>query len=463
MIEVWDIILKQGKVWMDMEKKELQTSKVERLSYAGFFLGQNIIYIIPFQLLTYFYTEYVGLSLGDTTMLLLIAKVWDAINDPIMGAVVDKCNFKKGKYLPWIKFATYALPASLILLFVNLEGPYLLKLVYAYISYIIFDMVYTVSDSPLFSLSTVMTGITYERDKLMAYSRLAAAVAAVSSALVFSIKDGVGWTFTAVIYGIIAFLVMFPLQFTAKERMKYERNEDISFKQIYGYLLKNKYLLIYFVGYLAIETTNTLQIMAAYFANSNLGNEGMYMVIMAVAILPVILIAPFLPKLIVRFGKKKLTIFSSMMTIFLCLLQYYTGYDNLAVFLVLASVRVLFTQIPLMLYGMFTADCIEYGAYINGERTEGISFSIQTFVTKLGAAFCNTLCLFLLGVFGYVEKAAEKSITQTPHALNGIWIIMTIVPAVGYAIMIIVMSLYKLDEGKIAVMIAENHKKVKGK
>ncbi len=444
-----------------MEKNGLQTGRMERLSYAGFFLGQNIIYIIPLQLLTYFYTEYVGLSLTDTAILLLIAKIWDAINDPIMGAIVDKCNLKKGKYLPWIKFATFALPASLFFLFINIEGAYLLKLFYAYITYIVFDIVYTISDSPLFSIATVMTGETYERNKLIASGRLAAAVAAIASAVVFVIKDELGWTWTAGVYALVAFIVMLPLHLNAKERLQYERSEDITFARIFKYLFKNKYLFIYFIGYFCIELTNTLQIMAAYFANTNLGDESMYMVIMAVAILPVILVAPFLPKLISRFGKRKLTVTCSLAVIVLSFIQYFAGYENLTIFLVIAAARVLVMQIPLMLYGMFTADCIEYGAYINGERTEGIAFSLQTFVTKLGGAFCNSLCLVLLAAFGYVGKTSTIDVVQTPEALQGIWIIMSLVPIFGFAAMVVVMCFYHLDEAKVEEMLEANRKKIK--
>jgi Na+/melibiose symporter-like transporter len=119
-------------------------------------------------------------------------------------------------------------------------------------------------------------------------------------------------------------------------------------------------------------------------------------------------------------------------------------------------------QIPMMLYGMFTADCIEYGAYINGERTECISFSIQTFVTKLGGAFCNGLCLFLLGIFGYVGSTSESKAVQSATALEGIWVIMTLIPAIGFLIMIFIMFFYKLDEKKIAAMMEQNQKKVQG-
>ena len=438
-----------------MERKALQTSTAERLSYGGFFLGQNIIYVLPFQFLTYFYTEFVGLTLRDTAVLLLLAKVWDAVNDPIMGAIVDRCQFKKGKFLPWLKVATYILPISLFLMFIRLEGPYLLKLVYAYITYLIFDMVYTISDSPLFSLSTVMTGNAYERDKLMAYGRLAAAVAAITSAVFMSITADLGWTWTMGIYCLVSLVVMFPLQFLAKERVKYQNSEDMTFLKIFRYLFKNKYLLIYFTGFLGIEITNTLQIIAVYFANSNLGNEAMVTVIMAVVIIPVILVAPFLPMLIKHFGKKKLTVFSSVVAILLSIVQYYAGYENLTLFLVIAAVRITFMQLPLMLYGMFTADCIEYGAYHTGERTAGMAFSIQTFMTKLGGALANTLCVVLLGVFGYVEQSSS----QTPGALEGIWIILCLIPCIGYVVMLIIMTVYKLDEKEVARMMEENQKR----
>ena len=114
------------------------------------------------------------------------------------GAIVDKCNFKQGKYLPWLKFVTYFVPLTLFFVFININATYNVKLIYAYISYIVWGMVYTVSDAPLFSLSTVMTDEIYERDKLISYGRLAAAIAAISSAVFMSIKANLGWTATQV-------------------------------------------------------------------------------------------------------------------------------------------------------------------------------------------------------------------------------------------------------------------------
>jgi Na+/melibiose symporter-like transporter len=182
----------------------------------------------------------------------------------------------------------------------------------------------------------------------------------------------------------------------------------------------------------------------------------MVTIIMAVVIVPVILVAPFLPMLIKKFGKKKITVFSSILANVLSVVQYFAGYDNMVTFLAIAAVRITFMQMPLMLYGMYTADCIEYGAYHTGERTASMAFSLQTFMTKLGGAIANTLCLVLLGAFGYVEKAEQ----QATSALEGIWIIFCIVPIFGYLVMLFIMSIYKLDEKEVARRIEENQKKV---
>ena len=436
-----------------MIKQAYRTSALERISYGGYFFGQNVIYTLQFQFLSFFYTESVGLSIASASLLLLIARILDAFYDPFMGAIVDKHPFKNSKYLPWLRTVTYTVPLSLVFVFFSFGQSYSVKLVVAYVTYILWGLLYTMSDSPLFSLSTSMTDNIFERDKLISYGRLAAALAAISSAVFMSLQGAVGWTGSIGIYAFIAFLSMFPLQFLAKERIKYKRSSNITFRKIFTFLFKNKKLMIYYIGFLAISSTNSLQTMAVYFANSNLGDKSLVTVIMGISIFPIVILAPMLPMLIRNFGKKNITIFSCIMTVILCLLQYFAGYENFIVFLAIAAVRVVFMQLPLLIYGMFTADCIEYGAFINGERTEAISFSVQTLMTKLSGALCVTLCLQLMGLFGYVTQ----STTQTPAALHGIWIILSLVPIVGYLIMLLIMTFfYKLSEEQVAEIMAAN-------
>lgn len=435
-----------------MNQKAFQTGKAERLSYGGFFLGQNIIYVLQFQFLAYFLTEAVGLKASDAALLLLLTRLFDAANDPVIGALVDKMNFKGGKYLPWLRVATLTIPVSLILVFSSIPGAsYGFRLFYGYMTMCVFSIMYTIADSPIFSLGTVMTNNTYERDVLLSYGRFAAAFAAITSAVFFTVKSAVNgnYTIAITIYCFAAFLCMLPMNFLAKERIKFER-KPLALGQIFKLLIKNKYLLIYFAGYLGMYALNTLQTMAAYFANYNLGDENMVTVIMGVSIVPVLLVAPFLPKLIQVFGKRRLTMYCCAATIALSVLQYLCGYQNLPLFLAVSAVRVVFMQVPMLIYGMFTADCIEYGASVTGERAEGVSFAVQTFVTKLGGSICGALCLALMSAAGYITPQPNQTVTQPSGALDVIWLLISLLPVAGYAVMWIVMKFfYKLEEADI--------------
>jgi len=440
---------------------QMLTSPFERFSYFGFFLGQNIIYVLQYQYLTYFMTEEAGIPLATAALLLGIARIWDAVNDPIMGAVIDKVRFKKNKFLPWIRISTVGIPLTLFMLFINPEvffgsgASTILKATYCLIALILWDFMYTLSDAPIFSMATVMTDRLFERDKLMMLGRLAAALAAISSAVYATIKLQVGTTATVGIYCIIALLFMLPVCFSARERVQHEDN-NISFIGIFKYLFSNKPLLIFYIGYFAVSATNTMQALAIYFARYNLGNEGLTTLLMAVAILPVVVVSMLIPALIKRFGKRRLTIVSSIISIALCVVQYMLGYTSFWLFLGLAAVRVLFMQIPMLMYGMFTADCIEYCAAKTGKRTEGVSFSLQTLMTKLSGSVVSILSLAIMGSFGFVEQAE----TQTASALEGIWLCMSLLPAAGYVVMLICMLFfYKLNEKDVQEMIENNTQK----
>ncbi len=433
-----------------------KTSKGERFSYFGYFFGQNIIYAIIFQYLGFFFTEEIGINAIAVGTMLAIPKIWDAINDPMMGVIVDKSNLKGGKFLPWMRFVVYALPLITILTFVQMSESKTVMLVLGYIFYTAWGMIFTVGDVPAFSISTVMTDSIPERDRLLTLNRFGAVIGVLLTAAFLVIKGYVGFSWTVAIYVAISFIFMVPITFTARERIPYQRNKNITLKTIFSHLFHNKYLLLYFLGYFAICAVNTLQFMAAYFAKANLGDEGLTMTIMAVCIVPLVFVVPFLPKLIEKFGKRSITIWCSAAFIVLSIIHYFVGYASFPLFLVFTTFRVIFSNTPLLIYGMFTADCVEYGAYKNGERTEGIAFSIQTFTTKLGGAVTQWVSLLIIGLAGYVEQG----VSQSASALNAIWSVMTLLPTVGFAVMLVIMLFfYKLKEEDVQRMVSEMSQK----
>jgi len=110
----------------------------------------------------------------------------------------------------------------------------------------------------------------------------------------------------------------------------------------------------------------------------------------------------------------------------------------------------------MMMMGIFTADRVEYGAYKTGRRNEGVTFSVQTFSTKLGSAFAGAIALFFIGAYGYDGTIDPATGQQSAEALNGIWLATSILPVIGLVLSLILFTLmYKFSEEGVAKMTAE--------
>ena len=433
------------------------TSKKERLSYGGWFIGQNIIYMLVTSYLAIFLTDEVGIVEGVVATLFLVARIWDAVNDPMLGGIVDKVNPKKGKFKPWIDAVTIFIPLVTIALFWKFDGSGSFTIVYAYIAYIVWGMLYTISDVPIFALATTMTDIPDERVKIMSIGRLAAAIASISVGLAApQFIANLGYTTTVIILMSIALIMMMPLRFFVKERILYKRSSMVTLKSMFHAIFSNKYLLIFYGGYLAITATLTSMTIAPYFAKWNLGDLATQTTIMATMALPMFLVPILTPWLVKTFGKRKLLIYGLGSSIILSVLQYFLGYENFLLFLVINGLKSIGLFMPMLMMGIFSADCVEYGAYTTGERNEGVIFSVQTFSTKLGGAIASALSLFVIRAYGYSGIA----VNQTEQALKGIWITISLIPTIGLVLAFLIFGLfYKLSERDVERMVNEMKEK----
>ncbi|MDA3931445.1 MAG: glycoside-pentoside-hexuronide (GPH):cation symporter [Tenericutes bacterium] len=440
-----------------MDTRIDRTSTMEKTSYGAWFVGQNIIYMIVISYLAIFLTDEVGILEAAVGTLFLVARIWDAVNDPILGGIVDKYQPKKGKFMPWINGVTIFLPIITIFLFWNFNGSGTFNIVYAYLSYIIWGMLYTISDVPIFALATTMTEKTYERTKLIAIGRLAAGVASMIIGLVAPMMIvSMGYTNMVIILMGIALIVMLPLRFYVKERVIQKRERPVTLKTMFNAVFNNKYLLVFYISYIAVTATFTTMTIAPYFAKWNLGNLELLTTIFATLAIPMILIPILLPLLVRKFGKYKIFMIGMGVSILFSAVQYFVGYENFIVFLIINFIRLTGLLLPMTMNGMFSADCVEYGAYVNGERNEGVTFSVQTFSTKLGSAFSAALALFVISAYGYVGTATA----QTDRALEGIWVSLTLIPIIGLVIAFVVFGLmYKLHEDDVEIMVKEMKQK----
>lgn len=426
-------------------KTNFVTSKKERLSYASYFVGQNIIFGLVGTYLMLFYTDYMGLTAASVGLLFLVARIWDAINDPMMGIIVDKSNLKGGKFKPWLNFSVIALPVATILLFINpgLSGS--AKLVYAYVTYIAWGMVYTVCDVPIFSLSTSITPNINERVSLLSSGRVAAGIAGlISAVLLMPFVQAAGWMAAAVVLSIISLITMVPQMKHTKERVVVER-KSMGMKEIFQYLRQNKYMQIIILSYAMLIGAIATIGMNNYFAIYLMGSESYIPIIGLIMGLSSLFAAMIAPRMIGKLGKKAFLVWSLIIGIAASLIFYIVGYSNLVLTLTLIAIRTITTFVPIVLFGMFTSDCIEYGTQKTGIRAEALTFSMQTFITKMAFAVGAALTAFVLSMSGYVPNAE-----QSAHTIDIIFKSYIFIPVVFSAIWLaIFVPFYDLSEEKV--------------
>ncbi len=454
-----------------------QTNPGERKSYYSYFLGQNMIYSMLAAYLTT-YLVFKGIDPLKSGAVVMAVKVWDAINDALFGVIFDKIKFKSGqKFIPWLKIACALTPAATIAVFVIPgSASETVKLIWFALAYIIWDTAYTICDVPAFGIITSMTSNIEERNTILSLKGITggigSALTTVLVSLFISQSINIGYGFTTIIIAVVAAATMFPVCFKCKERNKSIDEEQFTVRRMLKYVISNKYLLIYYVGYIfysGAQTYTALHLLTSYYI---FGNELISLITGTVAAVPQLVMALFVPKIIRKMDKTKLFMLSVVASIILSVLVVPTQHS-----LVLFIVTFMLRSIPLGIIGVlaftFTPDCAEYGQYTTGVEAKGITFAIQTFAVKLAAAISSSLGLFLLGVFHFKTQfegaeintfadlqAIDAISQQSTEAINGLWFTYNVVPIIGLVIALIIWSFYKLNDKDVQVMADHNVGKI---
>ena len=445
---------------------DFTTKLGERVSYWSYFVGQNIFYnVVTTFMATYLMMN--GIDLGKIAVVTLIVKIWDAVNDPMFGIIFDKIKFKNGqKCLPWIRLSVGLVPITTVLLFIIPSGMAQSgKLIWFMIAYLLWDSSYTVCDVPIYSMVTTMTDNINERNTLMSLGRLFSGagmgLSGMLCTLLVSEKVGLSFSPTVILLSVLGLLFMIPLCFTGKERNYHGELEDEAFsiKRMLMYLVHNKYLLIYYLGYLfanGLMTGNALSLFVSYYL---FGSANFNIILGILSTVPSIVVALLIPVVSQKFDKFKLFFICNTVAAVLGLVMYFIGWQNKLLFIVLTVIRSLFTSVTGTLGFMFTPDCAEYGQYKTGVDAKGITFSIQTFTTKIAAAVASSLGLAILGFFDWTKIEAESfadieklNIVQSATALNGLWVTYILVPSIGLAITSFIYLFYRLRDKDVQIM-----------
>lgn len=416
-----------------------KASKAAVICYGFGDMASQFVWTFVGTYLSIFYTDIVGLAPAAISAIMLIARIWDAVNDPMMGAIAERTRSKFGRFRPWIAFGCPFLAVFAVLTFTNpFGGTSTAGVIWAAVTYLVAGMLYTLVNIPYAALAAVMSEDADQRNTINASRNVGmnlgmVIVNAVSAtlALKFSgagaqVANGRGYMMTAIVYGIISiplFLIVFA---TANEVVKPSGEpENFSFKDTIGNLVKNKYLMVVtlimtltmtaFMGRIAVT---------AFYVIYCLGSFEMIALIMTIPSIGGIIGSFFVPALAKKFGKRNCLMVSGIIQGIGLLIIYMAPFDNITMVLVGDCIFGLFNiGFPLSL--SMVADSVDYMEYKAGVRTDGTAYATYGLATKLGNALGSSIGVLLLTAFGYVANAE-----QTAEALKGINIVVNLIPAI---------------------------------
>ena len=437
----------------------MQDNKIsfkERLSFGLAGLGQNMVYNYTTAYIMVFYTDVVKLLPVAVGTLMLVARIFYAVNDPIMGLIIDKTRTKKGKLIPYLRVIPVPMAVFTLLVFFVPDMSYTLRLVYAYVSFILWDLMYTVSDVPYWGLSVAISSDPNERLKLVSLARILCnvglAISIVIPPLMISYFGGGSFAYfiTAVAMALTGSLLFSLVGFYAKERTTLGEQETAPL----SVLLKNKPLLL-------LQTSRFLQAFrmviataGLYFAKYNMNDEAAFSILgglLIAAMILAMLVTPFLKKI---FSKKQLYNYSLILGFVSHFLMFILGFENMIVNYILLFVSGLSLGLNDVITYTLVGDCVDYCEYQTGIRTEGLSFSLHTFTTKLQSAFGLFWIGIILTQVGFVEN-----VVQSKDALNGIFSLISLYPAVASLLAIIPMFWFKFTEADHKMMLEKMNQK----
>lgn len=437
-----------------MEKKNQlgwQTGKRERIAYCLFFLGQNILWGFAGYVET-FLTD-IGIAAAAAAAILLVPKLWDAVNDVLFGYLVDRHVFKNGlKFLPWVRIGTAAVGITTVALFAippSLSEP--VKIVWFLIAYVLFDLSYTILDAPAFALTTVMTSDVSERSAIIAGGKLWSMVGGVVATLLIPVlRPILGWFTACAVFIAVSVALMIPLLLSAKERTHVQAESEPGLREMLRYLKSNRYLLIALVALVILGVASLEQKMAIYMGRICLEKEGLATLVAGGAAVSVIVVSALVPVLSRRWDKFQVLCAGLAFTVVMNVVAYFVGYDSLVLALVMTTLKCAGLGFWSVVIYMLVADTVEYGTYQTGTRAAGVTFSLQCFAAKLKNGLIGSVVLLSLSSVGFVEG---ENAVQPAGVADGVWGLFCLLPAAGFLIaLLLLLKFYKLRTKDVQIM-----------
>ena len=451
-----------------METGNRVKENVGRIQVGAYGMGNfacQLSFTMVNMYLAYFYTDVFGLSAAAVATLLLVAKVWDGINDPMMGALMDKTYTRVGGYRTYMIAGAVALVLFTILTFSVPGFGDSGKLFYAYVTYIGLGMAYTVMNVPFNALPSRMTDNPKRLNQLFASSMWAGGLGSTvlgmcTMPLILMLGNGVqeaGYQKTAIVYAVVSLPMVLLMVRLCKENPDIAKAKEITAAKegekgtsFFGFIksiFTNKNLLcVYVYMFCAMFSQIGRASTTFYYYMFCVGNMAWASVLMSVSGLVGLVLIPFVPALIGKYGKKKVVIVSQIIQIIGLIMMFAGPYTNIP-----------YTIAANLVYGLgggysacvgaMIVDALDNYEYRTGVRNDGVAFAFNGLMTKISAAIAGSIGLMVMAAFGYTNGA-----DLTERALTGINTGVNIVPLAAAAAAIVPMLLFDLNEEKMTVI-----------
>ena len=418
---------------------------------AGF--GQNFVLTTVSTFLLLYLVQYAGIStagIAVVTGIITVAKIGDAILDPVMGSIIDMTHTRWGKLRPYILFSALpvAVLSGLIFTVPNVDEP--LKLVYFGICYVLWGIAYTVCDVPFWGLIGSAFVDPTARTRLIGSVRAFGAIALglstlgmpwIAKALSFGSPETTsqGWSLAVFLTSVLGMAVFLLAFVNTRERQTTAKATGLSFRQLFSALVKNTPLLMVLLGSVLGFGRFIVQAGGAVFVVIAYGDEGTFTLVGA-AIIVGMIISSFTAPLLLRYvSGRMLVVGSSLAAAALYLGMYFAGFQNLAVILVFIFLTGLTLGIFLVVQATLIADSVDDVERRLGVRNDGISFATLTFVSKI----MNAVAVLVFGVF-IVIAGYENGVEITSSMQQTVFASITLVPAVSCLLSAVPFLFYRL-------------------
>ncbi len=425
----------------------------EKIAYGLGDTASNIVFQSVMLFLSFFYTDIFGISPAVVGTLFLVVRIFDAITDPLMGAMTDRTQTKYGKFRPYLLWLAVPFAVISVLAFTTPDFTEQGKVIYAFVTYALLMIVYTAINIPYSALGGVITADPKERVSVQSYRFVFGMLGGlIVTAFTLPLVEWLGagdkakgyqLTIAAMsIVGVLMFLICFA---GTKERVSTPK-QNTTFKQDIASMWQNdQWRILSTVAFFILIGMVMRNTLAIYYVKYFLLREDLITAFITLGMIGNILGCAIVPTVVKRLCKIKVYRSVVFVAAVMCLGSYWVKPDQLVLAFTIYFVGNIFLQMGTPLLWAKIADTVDYGHYKTGVRITGMTYSSVVFFIKLGLALGGAIVGWLLAYYGYIA-----GMVQSAEAVNGILISFTIFPAVTFVIVSGVMSYYKLTDNKVA-------------